>query len=60
MLGDLISSLSNGPYGASYDFLWWLTGDTERTYLHPTKGSLVSVGWYLGCLKGWLEDALLG
>ena len=26
---DLVSRLSNGPYGASYGFLWGLIGDTK-------------------------------
>ena len=31
-LGDLVSRLSNGPYGASYGLLQWLMGDTKWTY----------------------------
>ena len=32
MLRGLASGLSNGPYGASYGFLWGLIGDTMWTY----------------------------
>ena len=31
-LGDLVSRLSNGPYGASYGLLWGLIGDAKWTY----------------------------
>ena len=30
--GDLVSRLSNGPYGASYGLLRWLMRDTKWTY----------------------------
>ena len=30
--GDLVSRLSNGPYGASYGLLWGLIRDTKWTY----------------------------
>ena len=29
LFGDLVSRLSNGPYGASYGSLWGLIGDTK-------------------------------
>ena len=31
MLGDPVSRLRNGTYGASYGFLWGLIGDTKWT-----------------------------
>ena len=30
--GDFVSRLSNRPYRAYYDLLWWLKGDTKWTY----------------------------
>ena len=30
--GDLVSRLSDGPYGASYGLLWGLIGDTKWTH----------------------------
>ena len=32
MIGNLVSRLSIGPYGASNGLLWWLIGDTKWTY----------------------------